>query len=71
MTVMTIPSGTYAMFAHKCQVEKIGLTMKYIYGSWLPKSGMRLRDAPELEIYDQRFRPGSEDSEVDIYIPVA
>ncbi|MBI2520735.1 MAG: AraC family transcriptional regulator [Bdellovibrio sp.] len=31
-----------------------------IYGSWLPKSGAELRDAPDLEVYDQRFVPGAE-----------
>lgn len=70
MMAMTIPAGNYAVFTHKGTVDKISLTMKYIYGSWLPKSGKKLREAPEIEIYDQRFKPGSEDSEFDIYIPI-
>jgi hypothetical protein len=28
------------------------------------------REAPDLEVYDQRFKYGSDDSELDIYIPV-
>jgi len=70
MMAMTIPAGQYAVFTHKGSIEKLNFTMKYIYGSWLPKSGQKLRDAPDLEIYDQRFRPDSEDSELDIYIPI-
>lgn len=70
MTAMTIPAGNYAVFTHKGEVEKINLTMKYIYGSWLPKSGKKLRDAPDIEVYDERFKPDSEDSELDIYIPI-
>jgi AraC family transcriptional regulator len=70
MMAMTIPAGNYAVFTHKGLIEKLSFTMKYIYGSWLPKSGKKLRDAPDLEIYDLRFKPDSEESELDIYIPV-
>lgn len=71
MMALTIPAGRYAVFTHKGSLEKLDFTMKYIFGSWLPKSGEKLRDAPDLEIYDKRFKPNSEDSELDIYIPVA
>jgi AraC family transcriptional regulator len=70
MVALTIPAGTYAVFTHKGKIQKIDMTMKYIYGSWLPKSGKKLREAPELEIYDQRFKHDSDDSELDIYIPI-
>lgn len=70
MMTMTVPAGRYAIFTHKGAIDKLRMTMKYIYGSWLPKSGEKLRDAPDLEIYDQRFKPDSENSELDIYIPV-
>jgi AraC family transcriptional regulator len=71
LTVLTIPAGEYAVFTHKGLLDKIGMTMNYIYGSWLPKSGQKLREAPEFEVYDQRFIPNSEQSELDIYIPIA
>lgn len=70
MMSMTIPAGKYAVFTHKGTIQKLPMTMKYIYGSWLPKSGEKLRDAPDLEIYDQRFKADSEISELDIYIPL-
>ena len=70
MTSRVLPAGNYAIFTHKGSVDKLGHTMNYIYGSWLPKSGHKLREAPDLEIYDKRFRPDSEDSELDIYIPI-
>jgi AraC family transcriptional regulator len=44
--------------------------MNYIYGSWLARSGEELRDAPEIEVYDERFILDSDDSELDIYIPI-
>ena len=70
MIVKTVPAGRYAVFTHKGKLDKLEHTMNYIFGSWLPKSGEELRDAPDLEIYDHRFKYGSDDSELDIYIPV-
>lgn len=70
MVTRTIPAGEYAVFTHKGLLSKLDHTMNYIYGSWLPKSGRKLREAPDLELYDQRFNPNSEQSEFDIYIPI-
>ncbi len=70
MTSMIIPAGKYAMFTHKGAVSKIGLTVSYIYGSWLPKSGQKLREAADLEMYDSRFNPDSDEFELSLYIPI-
>ncbi|MEK6626643.1 MAG: AraC family transcriptional regulator [Bdellovibrionota bacterium] len=70
MLKKVIPAGRYAVFTHKGKLDKLEHTMNYIFGSWLPKSGEELRDAPDLEIYDQRFVVDSESSELYIYIPV-
>lgn len=70
MVAKTIPAGDYAVFTHKGLLSNLSHTMNYIYGSWLSKSGKKLREAPDLEIYDKRFKPDSADSEFDIYIPI-
>lgn len=70
MEKFIIPSGEYAVFTHKGKLDNFESTMKYIYGSWLPNSGKKLRNAPDIEFYDQRFKLNEEDSEVDIWIPV-
>jgi AraC family transcriptional regulator len=70
MIKKVVPAGRYAVFTHKGKLDKLEHTMSYIYGSWLPKSGEELREAADLEIYDERFKFGSDDSELDIYIPV-
>ena len=44
--------------------------MRYIFGSWLPRSSEELREAPDLELYGHRFVYGSDESELDIYIPM-
>lgn len=70
MVKKQIPAGEYAVFTHKGKLDKLDHTMNYIYGAWLPKSGRKLREAPDLELYDQRFNTESESSEFDIYIPI-
>ena len=71
MQEVTIPSGRYAVFTHTGTLDKLDHTMRFIYGSWLPKSGLKLRDAPDLERYGPKFKMDSDESELDIYIPVA
>jgi AraC family transcriptional regulator len=70
MLQRTIPGGRYAVFTHKGTLVRLGHTMNYIYGSWLTKSDVELRDAPHLELYDERFIPNSDKSEFDILLPV-
>jgi AraC family transcriptional regulator len=65
-----IPAGKYALFTHIGKLEGLGQTMNSIYGQWLPTSGVLLRNAPHLELYDRRFIPGSDKSEFDILLPV-
>ena len=70
MVSKIIPAGDYAVFTHKGVVENIEHTLRYIYGAWLPSSKKELRDAPDLELYDHRFKPNSENSEIELYIPI-
>lgn len=71
MELHEIPEGTYAVFIHRGKIDTIGDTMNSIYNSWLPSSGHQLREAPDLEIYGEKFDPCSDDSELEIGLPVA
>lgn len=69
--VKRIPPGRYAVFTHKGGLDGLGETMSFIHGTWLPTSGHTLREAPHLERYDARlFRPDSDDSELELWIPI-
>lgn len=70
MTSKIVPAGNYAIFTHRGPIVKIGETMQYIYQTWLPQSGKKLRKAAELEFYDKRFNPTSDTSEMEICIPI-
>jgi AraC family transcriptional regulator len=70
MVHRAIPAGRFAVFTHKGKLDRIGQTMDAIYKDWLPKSGLKRRQAADLELYDQRFDPHSEESEFDIMVPI-
>ncbi len=71
MEWLTIPAGAHAVFVHNGKLDTLCKTMAHIHGVWLPNSGRQWRqEAPEVEIYDDKFDPGSDDSELRICIPV-
>lgn len=71
MVMRQIPAHKYAVFTHKGKLENLGETYSYIYETWLPQSGMELHeDMFDMELYDQRFEPGSDESEFDILVAV-
>lgn len=70
MTALTIPSGQYAVFTHKGRQEKVYDTLHSIFEDWLPRAGKVARDAPLLEIRGPEYRADSDDSELEIYVPI-
>lgn len=68
MRVIDIPEQKYASFTHKGNLGSLKETYDYIYGKWLPGSGHRKTGGYDLEVYDERFKDDSDDSEFDILI---
>lgn len=69
--LVRVPAGRYAVFVHEGRLERLDETLSFIHELWLPASTHALRDAPHLERYDrERFRLNSEDSELDLWIPI-
>ena len=66
-----VPAATYACFTHRGPITRLSETINYVYGAWLPRSKyQRDENRPELERYDERFRDGGPDSELDYLVPV-
>lgn len=66
-----IPPSKYAVFTHSGPISTIQNTVKYIWGTWVPKhSDIHKKDAPDFELYDERFNVDTLDGEVDIYVAV-
>jgi AraC family transcriptional regulator len=65
-----IPAGTYALFTHRGPVAKLGETINYVFGTWLPRSNFVHADGPNFDRSDERFGDGGETCEFDYLIPV-
>jgi AraC family transcriptional regulator len=74
LTGKTLPGGRFAVFTHKLASRDIGgelrRTFGYIYGTWVPNSGAKLRAHYDLELYNERFDNKTISGEVDIWVPV-
>lgn len=65
-----LPTATYAEFLHKGSVRNVNHTMRYIYGSWFPKSGRLRGVGPEVSFYSSEADPHSDQNEVRILTPI-
>ncbi|MFW9940747.1 MAG: flavin reductase [Candidatus Thorarchaeota archaeon] len=70
--LMTIPAQKYAIFTHIGNDANLLDSIQYIYREWFPnnKKYERVPLAPELWYYDGRYEFNSDDSELDVYIPI-
>jgi predicted transcriptional regulator YdeE/DNA-binding transcriptional MerR regulator len=71
MVYREVPEYKYAIFTHYGKLDTLGETYEFIYNTWLPQSGLNVHpDHFDMELYDERFMPDSDDSEFDIYIAI-
>ena len=71
LVVKAIPPAKYARFIHKGSRDNLGLTLDYIYQTWLPKSGESLAQPLAIEDYGRDWDSLDwEESEWGIYIPI-
>ncbi len=70
MTEVLLPEGRYAVFTHFGHIADFPKTVYTIWNKTLPDAGLEPRQAPDLELYDQRFNVETGRGEVEIWIPV-
>ncbi|OPZ77570.1 MAG: Right origin-binding protein [Alphaproteobacteria bacterium ADurb.Bin438] len=71
MTSYEIEGGKYAVFTHKGALSNLRMTYDYIYGTWIAKTDLKLKNCDSFELYDERFNiKNQETSEFDIYVPI-
>ncbi len=67
----SIPGGLHAVFTHKGSIVTISESFKYIYHDWLVNNNeYELASNYDFEFYDNRFMAMSDESELEIWIPV-
>ena len=71
MVLREIPGGRYARFTHRGFVGLIEHSYRYIYGTWLSRSGLELAPRASFERFDSRFNATEKvNSEFEIFIPI-
>lgn len=71
MISLAVPEQTYAVFSHRGKLDGIGKTMNWVYGNWLPQSGLQPVLGMDFELYDERFLGTDNDAtEIDLYVPI-
>jgi AraC family transcriptional regulator len=72
MVTKETPAGKYAVFTHKGKFDTLMQTYKNIHDAWKPEldPAEKFRDGAWIELYDKRFKYDSDDSEMDIYVPI-
>ncbi len=66
-----VPAHRYAVFAHRGKLDTLPETYRNIYQVWIPEAGLKLHpDRFDMEIYDEGFKLGSDDSVMWIYVAV-
>jgi len=66
-----IPEQMYAVFRHNGSLSFLPETLKYIWGSWLPKSNYEYDEKPDFELYSPGIQPEDPDHVLFLYIPVS
>lgn len=70
MITRLIPAHLYAVFRHDGPVSSLPETMKYIWGSWLPKSDYDYVERPDFELYSLNGQPNQADKSLFLHIPI-
>ncbi|MGZ9584406.1 GyrI-like domain-containing protein [Paenibacillus marinisediminis] len=67
MDSITVPANEYAVFVHKGQIQFLKQTWDLIAQKYSIHCNM---SEPSFERYDERFNPISDDSILEIYVPL-
>ncbi len=70
MSVVDIPSSSYAKFAHRGDYKYIDKSVDYIYSNWLLQSPYQHNYGPDIEIYGAQYQPGDAASIIEYAIPI-
>lgn len=70
MVTRELSEQLYARFIHKGSISDLDKTLKYIWGSWLPKSDYEYEEKPDFELYPPGYNVMDPDCEMALHIPV-
>jgi len=65
-----LPKQLYAIFTHTATVERLEETYRYIYGTWLFRSGLELARRPDVQFFSEAFIRNSGQPVIEIWVPI-
>ncbi|MBQ4875727.1 AraC family transcriptional regulator [Pseudoalteromonas luteoviolacea] len=65
-----LAAQTYARFTHIGPIAKLEETLRYIWGSWLPKSKYEYADKPDFELLPANFNDADPNNKIYLNIPI-
>jgi predicted transcriptional regulator YdeE len=71
LEVRKVAASNYLICEHLGSLDELADTTVWFYSDYLPGAGFEEKDAPHLEVYDERFDPDSSESVVMICAPIA
>jgi len=71
MITRVIPEHLYAAFQHVGPISYLPETLKYIWGSWLPKSEYEYVEKPDFELYAPSVQTDNLDKTLFLFIPIS
>ncbi len=71
MVYRQVPAYKYAVFTHNGKLDSLGETYQYIYNTGLAQAGLKPHpDKYDMEVYDEDFSLGSDESKFYIYVAI-
>lgn len=70
MITRELEAQTYARFTHTGPIANLENTLRYIWGSWLPKSNYEYADKPDFELLPAGFNDADPENVIYLNIPV-
>jgi len=71
MVYREVPEHKFAIFTHHGKLESLRETYQYIYNTGLAQAGLQVHpDKYDMEVYNEDFTPGSDDSKLYIYVAI-
>ena len=70
MITRELHAQTYARFTHIGSLDRLEDTLKYIWGSWLPKSAYQFAEKPDFELLPAGFNDNDPQNKIYLHIPI-
>ena len=67
---LKVPPQRYAVFSHRDHISTIRRVWHTIFNKWLPESGEKIAEGPELERYGEEFNSVTGAGGFEIWIPL-